>query len=277
MTERSLTTLEVMPAEREKIVFLRELHKREVNDIVLTERGFAHRGWYDPYLIRKDERLIGYGLVNAYDDVRMLVEFSLLPFYRADALAIEASFLDRIAITHISADTRDRFFTLMLYDFCEQISSEDITFRDEIRTHDHVPGVTLRPVTEADVSALFPILRGPEGHPFEMDSEEELARWIHRGVGWLLLDGETIVGVGAIFDDFNLPFAELGMMVPGTFRNRGYGTYILQELKTQCYRRGLIPTSRCDVRNVASRRTHLKAGFLPSGRLLDGVVVRRSA
>lgn len=109
-----------------------------------------------------------------------------------------------------------------------------------------------------------------------MESHAELNRWIEWGVGWLLLDGETIVGVGAIFEDFNPPFAELGMMVPRPFRNRGYGTYILQELKTECYRRGLIPTSRCDDRNLASRRAHLKAGFLPSGRLLDGVVTRRT-
>jgi RimJ/RimL family protein N-acetyltransferase len=276
MTRRIPTAVAVLPAEREEVVLLRQVRTREINDIVLTERGFAHRGWYDPYLIRDNERPIGYGLLNIYDDVRMLVEFSLLPFYRAEALPIEELFLRQLAITHISADTRDLFLTLMLYDFCEQITSEDISFRDQFRTQYQVPGVTLRPATEADVPALYPILRGPEGHPFEMESEADVMEWIQRDVGWLLMEGQTIVGVGAIFKDFNPPFAELGMLVPGYVRGRGYGTYILQELKTVCYQRGLVPTSRCDVRNLASRRTHLKAGFLPSGRLLDGVVTRRT-
>jgi RimJ/RimL family protein N-acetyltransferase len=276
MTLWNRTAVEVTPARREELTLLRNRRTREINDIVMTERGFAHRGWYDPYLIRADGRPIGYGLLNAYDDIRMLVEFSILPFYRSEALSIQEHFLRQLATTHISADTRDLFFTLMLYDFCEQIASEDMSFRDEFRTQYNVPGVSLRPATEADSSALYPILRGPEGHPFEMESEEDVLEWIRRGVGWLLLAGETIAGVGAIFDDFNPPFAELGMFVPSSFRNRGYGTYILQELKTECHRRGLIPTSRCDVRNLASRRAHLKAGFLPSGRLLDGVVTRRT-
>jgi GNAT superfamily N-acetyltransferase len=163
----------------------------------------------------------------------------------------------------------------MLYDFCEQVSAADVFFRDQFRTHLRFPGRMLRPAAEADCAALYPILRGPDGAPFEMDSEEELRGWIRRGIGWLLMDGETIAGVGAIFEDFNKPFVELGMLVPERFRKRGYGTYILQELKAECYRRGLIPTSRCDAGNLASRRTHLRAGFLPSGRLLDGLVTRR--
>ena len=62
------------------------------------------------------------------------------------------------------------------------------------------------------------------------------------------------------------------MEVAEPYRRRGYGSYLVQELKRICYERGKKPAARCNVSNAASRRTLEKAGLLPCGHLLVGDV-----
>jgi GNAT superfamily N-acetyltransferase len=62
------------------------------------------------------------------------------------------------------------------------------------------------------------------------------------------------------------------MGVAEPFRRRGYGGYLIQELKRVCYEMGRIPAARCNASNVASRATLQKAGFLPCARVLTGVL-----
>jgi predicted acetyltransferase len=58
------------------------------------------------------------------------------------------------------------------------------------------------------------------------------------------------------------------MDVVETERRKGFGSYIVQELKRVCYEIGKKPAVRCNADNLASRRTREKAGMLPCGRLL---------
>ena len=53
------------------------------------------------------------------------------------------------------------------------------------------------------------------------------------------------------------------MEVDERFWRRGYGSFLVQELKRTCYEMGRIPAARCNVTNTASRATLQKAGFLP--------------
>ena len=62
------------------------------------------------------------------------------------------------------------------------------------------------------------------------------------------------------------------MEVDERYWRRGYGSLLVQELKRTCYEMGRIPAARCNVTNVASRATLQKAGFLPCGRILRGVI-----
>ena len=62
------------------------------------------------------------------------------------------------------------------------------------------------------------------------------------------------------------------MEVDERFRKRGYGSYLIQELKSASYESGLVPAARCNVANVASRATLQKSGLLPCARLLSGVL-----
>ena len=55
-------------------------------------------------------------------------------------------------------------------------------------------------------------------------------------------------------------------------RRRGYGSYLIQELKRVAYEMGKVPAARCNVTNAASRATLQKAGMLPCARVLTGVL-----
>jgi hypothetical protein len=60
--EQVSSPVEIMPTGLEEIRYHRHLFHREVNSIFLTERGLC-RVWYHLYLIRHQDRPIGYGLV----------------------------------------------------------------------------------------------------------------------------------------------------------------------------------------------------------------------
>ena len=86
-------------------------------------------------------------------------------------------------------------------------------------------------------------------------------------------EGVAVATGGALFH-YNPPYADLFMEVDEPYRRRGFGSYLVQELKRVCYEMGKKPAARCNAGNVASRQTLQKAGLLPCGRILLGEVVK---
>ena len=82
----------------------------------------------------------------------------------------------------------------------------------------------------------------------------------------------VVVATGGFLTHYNPPYADIYMEVDEAHRRRGYGSYLIQELKRVCYETGRIPAARCDVSNAGSRSTLEKAGLLPCARLLTGVL-----
>ena len=76
----------------------------------------------------------------------------------------------------------------------------------------------------------------------------------------------VVAATGGILCHYNVPYGDIFMGVAEPFRRRGYGSYLIQELKRVCYERGRIPAARCNASNVASRATLQKAGLLPCAR-----------
>ena len=141
----------------------------------------------------------------------------------------------------------------MLYDCASEIASNTVVFHDALTTNLALPGATFREVTEEDKPRIFE-------HKVE-------------GVGeWLIEDQGSIVATGGIALHYNLPYGDLYMEVDEPFRRRGYGSYLIQELKRACYEMGRIPAARCNVANAASRATLQKSGLFPCARILSGVL-----
>jgi GNAT superfamily N-acetyltransferase len=246
--------IEVSRVHVDEITPLRELHRQAMSCQIMHD-SFPRRGFSDAYLIRVDGRIGGYGLVANVHWPETVHEFYSLPEYRAAALPMFRQLLEASQATHILAQTNDRLQTLMLYDCAESITGDTILFEDGPPTHLTCPAGIFRKTTEADRPRL-------EAQKLDPDS------------GWLIESEGVPVATGGILFHYNPPYGDLYMAVAESHRQRGYGSFMVQELKRIAYEIGKIPAARCNVSNVASRRTLQRAGMLPCARLLVGDVVR---
>ncbi|MEL7123389.1 MAG: GNAT family N-acetyltransferase [Bacteroidota bacterium] len=79
-----------------------------------------------------------------------------------------------------------------------------------------------------------------------------------------------VVADGGYLTHYNPPFVDLFMEVQENHRLKGIGSFLLQEIKKECYRLGKIPAARCSINNEASKATLLKAGFSIAGFVIQG-------
>jgi GNAT superfamily N-acetyltransferase len=246
--------IDVSPVPLEQILCLRELYRQEMNCQIVHD-SLPGRGFGNLYLIRANGRVAGYGFVMGYQDEPkdMIREFYVLPEYRASALAMFIQLIAASKATRVMAQTNDVLLTLMLFDCASQITSDTILFHDDFPTRLAIPGAALRAATSADQDLVFPHKVEPVGE-------------------WVLESGGAIVATGGIACHYNPPYGDLYMEVHEPCRRRGFGSYLIQELKRVCYEMGRNPAARCNASNAASRATLQKAGLLPCARLLSGTI-----
>ncbi|MGE3820461.1 MAG: GNAT family N-acetyltransferase [Isosphaeraceae bacterium] len=245
-------SLDARLAPAEEVLPLRDLHRREMNCQIVLD-SWLGRGWADSYLLFRNDRVVGYGLVggvrNAPKDV--IIEFHVSPDFRADALPL---FRRLATVSHarsIEAQTNDLPLSLCLWDCAREIESDTILFHDAVTTHLVLPEARVRKVRESDREAIR--LR-------DLDPD----------AGWLVeRDGQPLATGGVLFH-YNVPYGDVHMAVAEPFRRQGIGSFLVQELKRNCYELGRIPAARCKVANVGSRATLQKAGMLPCARVLTG-------
>lgn len=246
--------IEVSRVEVDVITPLRELHRQALQCQIMHD-SFPRRGFSDGYLIRVDGNTAGYGLVANRHWPETVHEFYLIPAFQGSAQRLFRELLEVSQATKVLAQTNDRLQTIMLYDSTTNITAEAILFDAGVTSHLPSPGGELRPVTAEDKPWL-------EAQKLDADS------------AWMIeCEGVPVATGGALFH-YNPPFGDLYMAVHEGHRRRGFGSYMIQELKRICYEMGKIPAARCNISNVASRRTMEKAGMRPCCRLLVGEVVK---
>jgi GNAT superfamily N-acetyltransferase len=246
--------IEVSRVGVDEITPLRELHRREMNCQIIHD-AFPRRGFSDPYLIRVEDRLAGYGLVANKHDPDTVDEFYVLPDYRAAALPLFRDLLEVSQATRIRAQSNDRLLLLLLYDCGANITTDTILFEDAFTSRLTCPTGSFRQVTEADKERLFEHKQEPGGD-------------------WMIESEGVPVATGGLLFHYNPPYGDIYMEVQESHRRRGFGSYLVQELKRVAYEIGKVPAARCNVANTGSRKTLQKAGMLPCGRILLGDVVR---
>jgi GNAT superfamily N-acetyltransferase len=246
--------IDVSPVPLEEVLPLRELYRREMSCQIVHD-SLPARGFGNLFLIRADGRVAGYGFVMGYrDEPKDLVrEFYVLPTHRGSALPMFRRLIEASRARRIEAQTNDVLLTLMLYDCASEITSDRVVFHDALTTNLAVPGAAFREVTAADKEKVFE-------HKVEPIGE------------WVIEHDGAIVATGGIAFHYNLPYGDIYMEVDEPYRWRGYGSYLIQELKRACYEMGRVPAARCDASNAASRATLQKAGLLPCARMLSGVL-----
>ena len=155
------------------------------------------------------------------------------------------------AARFFEVQSNESLTTCLALTYAHDISTEAIVFQDQLTTELVVSGAILKSAT----------------------SKEEIRLCIERRQGggeWLLeLDGAAVAKGGILFH-YNRPYGDIYMDVDEKFRRRGLGSYLVQELKRECYELGAIPCARCSPANVASRKTLQRAGFVPFAHILIG-------
>jgi GNAT superfamily N-acetyltransferase len=217
--------------------------------------SLPRRGFGNLFLLHRDGRVAGYGFVMGYhgEPKDMIQEFYVLPALRGSAPAMFRRLIEASGARRIEAQSNDVLLTLMLYDCATEITSDRILFHDALTTNLAIPGATVRRVTDAARESMFE-------HKVE-------------GVGdWLIEHDGAMLATGGIALHYNPPYGDIYMEVAEPFRRRGYGSYLVQELKRIAYEMGRRPAARCDATNAASRATLQKAGLFPCARMLSGVL-----
>ncbi len=206
--------LKASKAELKAILPLRNLFLQETN-FQIRYNACHERGWTDSYLFTLDDVEIGYGSINGQEikNRDTIFEFYIIPPFRKFAGLIFPKLVDASGAGLIECQSNDFLLTSMLYEFSQNINADVALFADHVVTEHCNPGVVFRSVRKDDKA---------------FDSKVELGGYV------LELKGE-VVATGGFLLHYNMPFADLYMDVKEACRRKGFGSYILQEVKKQCY------------------------------------------
>jgi GNAT superfamily N-acetyltransferase len=238
----------------EQISSMREDYRREMNCQIIHDSIHSREGWSLEYLLRLGRDVAGYGSVAVLGPWKAepsVYEFYVLREFRARTFDLFDALLDAIDARRIETQSNDPFLTVMLHTFCDAARAESVLFNDQMRTGLAPAGATFRRARASDGLDI---------------SEKQLSAH-----GVVEVDGK-IAAKGGILFHYNPPYGDIYMEVGEAFRRRGLGSYLVQELKRVCYERGNIPAARCNVSNISSRKTLQKAGFVPCGNIIVGMI-----
>jgi len=249
-------TPRAVKATLQDILPLRGLFLQEANFQIRYD-ACHRRGWTDSYLLSLDDLIVGYGSIKGkgqLPDRDAIFECYVIPPFRTMAGPLFTELIAASGATHIEAQSNDLFTAAMLHEFAQDVSAKVVLFEDHVATAHTVPGALVRPRRESD-------------RPFEHHVEP---------VGEYVVEvGGDIVATGGFLLHYNMPFADLYMEVREDSRRRGYGTFLLQEVKQACYLAARVPAARTSIDNIPSRATLTRAGLRVSGFMLAGKVKRR--
>jgi len=138
----------------------------------------------------------------------------------------------------------------VLFAFGTNIVAESVLFADAVTTN----------------------LLGPTGDFRKRESTDKIAN-SGEPEGDLVLEVDgAIAANGGFLCHYNPPYSDIYMETAEIYRRKGYGSFLVQELKRISYESGKRPGARCNPNNFTSQKTLERAGFRHSGFLLAGNV-----
>lgn len=239
----------------EDIIRWRDMHRLEMACQITHDSIHTRPGWTQEYLLLLEGNAVGYGSVAVAGPWIMkptVYEFYVVPHQpRLHVFELFEALLAASRAVAIEVQSNDTLTTVMLHAFAENVASESILFHDKLATSLRPPGATFREPTASEAPDV------PELH----------LKWC----GVVEVEGK-VAGSGGILFHYNRPYGDIYMEVAEPFRGRGLASFLVQELKRVCYEGGHVPAARCNPKNIASRRTLQRAGFVPCGHILTGSV-----
>jgi GNAT superfamily N-acetyltransferase len=247
------SSLSAKRVELEAIRPWRDMYRHEMNCQIIHDDIHARNGWTEEYALEVGSAIVGYGSVavaGPWREKHTIYEFYIVPNFCGRAFDLFEVFREVSKAKFMEVQSNSTLLFVMLHTFAKNVVTESILFRNEITTQLEVPILrSIRALGDADALSDFKL--------------DEDAAW------GIAVEGK-LVGTGGFLSHYNRPYGDIYMKVAEPYRQRGIGAYFVQELKRICYEACNIPGARCNPKNVASRRTLQKAGFVPFGHILDG-------
>jgi GNAT superfamily N-acetyltransferase len=244
------------PTTLQRIRPWRDMHRLEMNCQVVHDSIHDRPGWTQEFLLSVGDTPVGYGslaIAGPWKDTPTLYHVYVVPTHRQRLLDLCRCLVEVSEAVQITIQSNDPLATVMLHACVAQATSNAILFDDRHTTTLAPAGAMYRSATAAEA---------PDASPPEL---------LYRGV--VEVEGQVAATGGVLFH-YNRPFGDIYMEVNESFRRRGFGSFIVQELKRICYENGHLPAARTNPDNIASQRTLQKAGFVPCGHILTGPVRR---
>jgi GNAT superfamily N-acetyltransferase len=248
--------MNVHRVELREIERMRDIYRHEMNCQIMFDSIHARQGWTHEYLITGGGGKVGYGSVavaGPWEAKPTVYEFFVLPQHRSRIFDYFIALLTSSGATEIETQSNGVLLPVMLHTFAPTVMSESILFHDKVTTAYAPPGAVFRRATPEDAEQIA---------QQQLDSQAR----------WLVAVGGIVAAAGDILFHYNRPYGDIYMAVGETFRRRGLGTYLVQELKRVCYEGGSVPAARCNPKNIGSRQTLQRAGFVPCGHIVKGTV-----
>jgi len=232
-----------------------ELYRAEANCQLIRDSHWA-RGFLNCYAIEVDGKRAGHAAIAERYDKGRVLEFYTFPDFRGMATRMFAEFLRASEPTHIEAQSNVRLMLDMLKEFADEIVEERFLFADGQRTQLNCPA-----------NGIFRRLKALGELPLFNQGTEPPGDWVIEA-------GGKIVATGGYLTHYNPPYADLYMEVDESQRRKGFGSYLIQELKRVCGENGYRPAARCNYENFASRKTLERGGMRVCGQVLVGAIKR---
>jgi GNAT superfamily N-acetyltransferase len=248
--------LSARPASVEELLPWRDMYRLEMGCQIIHDSIHGRPGWTQEYFLVAGDAKVGYGSIamsGPWKGKPTIYEFYVVPHYRSGLFDLFSLLLVASGAAAIEAQSNDTLLTVMLHTFTTNVTTESILFHDKLSTAHSPVGAIFRRAVPEDTAQIISRDLDPE------------ARWVVEVEG-------TIAAAGGILFHYNRPYGDIYMKVAEPFRQRGLGAYLVQELKRICYEGGNVPAARCNPKNIASRKTLQKAGFVPCGHILTGSV-----
>jgi len=216
----------------------------------------------EAYSMHINHNTAGYYLLENNKDI---TEFFLLPEHIPNTSEIFEMVLEDHTIKTIFCKSFDTLLLSLCLDKRFEHSIDGYLFRHTIAVSDtaEFPAIKVRPGRMEDIETILAVNDG------FFVSLEEITTIIRNNNLFYFHNNETFNGCG-IFQKV-IPGREaydIGMFVSPVYRRKGIGTHIIRYLKEYCLSNGWRPICGCDFRNIASRKTLEKAGYITCDRLI---------
>lgn len=198
------------------------------------------------------------------DKDKTLVQFCVSKEYSIYSPEIFKHLIRNSIIKTAAVSTKEPEFLSLCLDYQKSIYVDTYLFTDSQNTSTELNNfkkLSFRLAVNSDISIVKDKCDAAfEGYYEELIDNDQL---------FVLYDDNTLLGLGEFrIMKSNPHYGDIGVVVAEEYRKKGVGTYILTKLKEHCYENNLKPLACCDVKNIASKNTLQKAGFICNHRII---------